>query len=252
MPSHLSIGERQLHNLPFPTSLTLGGAMMQSEKEKAYRWESGCQTDPMRNKFLIPNLIRILDAAQPARILDIGAGTGYIPRITDGKLSYRASWTLIDINSARLQIAKEMQSDEMLSTNIVADVGSYQFDGQFDCVLATFTLLEILDVDGLIDRLPHLLRDDGHLLLSLPDTWRDVLEQGRDEPKVVEEFLAGCTSLPKIDKFTDDVYPFRAVRIEHLISRVLASGFELTELTESESDHAGVYLLAFRRRGTLS
>ncbi len=249
MSAPSAVDEMQLHNFLFPTNLSFGGKRMLSEREKAECWEIGCQNDAMRNAFLIPNLIRLLNASLPVRILDIGAGTGYVPRIVNGGLSYRPNWTLIDINPERLQIAKEMQSDEFQLTNIVADISSHQFDEQFDCILATFTMLEILDVDVLIDRLPHLVRDAGLLLVSLPDMWIDVLEHGRNEPEFVKQFLSGSTSLPKIDKFTNNAYPFRAVRIEHLISRVLASGFELIELTESEGDHAGVYLLAFKRRG---
>jgi SAM-dependent methyltransferase len=222
---------------------------MLSEDEKAERWEIGCRNDPVRNDFLIPNLIRVIDALKPDRILDIGAGTGYIPRLVDNGLSYRAVWTLIDINSSRLEVSRKLQSDRMFSKNVVADIAKHNFDEQFDCALVTFTMLEIFDVHILINRFPSIVRNEGTLLISLPDTWRDVLEHGCHQPEAIKEYLIGSTSLPKIDKFTNDLYPFKAVRIEHLISRVLASGFELTELTESEGDHAGIYLLSFRRRG---
>jgi ubiquinone/menaquinone biosynthesis C-methylase UbiE len=101
---------------------------MLSEDEKAERWEIGCRNDPVRNDFLIPNLIRVIDALKPDRILDIGAGTGYIPRLVDDGLSYRAVWTLIDINSSRLEVSRKLQSDRMFSKNVVADIAKHNFD----------------------------------------------------------------------------------------------------------------------------
>lgn len=222
---------------------------MVSSEENARRWERGCAEDPVRNGFLIPNLIRIVDAAKPANILDIGTGTGYVARHTDAALSYRPQWTLADIDVCRLAIARENALGEMNATILNADVTTYDFDEPFEAILATFTLLEIENIDEFILRLPRLLRPGGALVVSLPDTWRDIINSASASPEIVEEFLRGRASVPKIDKFTNDRYPFRAVRIECLISMVLSSGFALVELIESNENQSRAYLLTFQRRG---
>ncbi len=221
--------------------------MLLNEAE-ANRWEEGCRSDVIRNQFVAPNLSRLLDLYRPASILDIGTGTGYVPRIVDSRLSYRPDWTLLDKDVFRLAVAEQLASPAMRSVTVAADVLEHRFAIPFSAALATFTLLEIDDVDRLIGLLPELISDGGLLLLSLPDVWRDVLRHGEKAPSSVSEFLLGSTSVPKIDKFTQESYPFQAVRLEHLISKVLASGFRLFELVESDGDQAGVYILAFQRR----
>jgi SAM-dependent methyltransferase len=216
--------------------------------ENSKRWEVGCSTDPVRNHFLIPNLARILDASKPRRILDIGTGTGYIPRITDDNLSYRPVWTLVDTDSSRLLIAKRKAGTRMHAEFIESDINSQTFDEPFGAVLVMFTLLEIEDLNSLIERLPSFVVDGGLLVVSLPDAWADVIGYASSEPGKISEFLSGQTSIPKIDKFTNEGYPFKAVRIEHIISRVLRSGFRLEELAENDGGSAKIYLLVFRRR----
>lgn len=224
---------------------------MELAASEAERWEQGCQSDVVRNGFIAPNLGRILETHKPHTILDIGTGTGYVPRIVDQQLSYRPAWTLIDLNRSRLALAERLKGSTMQMATIAADVLEHRFNTPFDAVLITFTMLEIVDADRLIDRLPTIVGEEGLLLLSIPDTWRDVLSYSVDEPGAVTAFLAGTASVPKIDKFTGDSYPFRAMRIEYLISQVLTAGFELFELAESNSNDTGTYILAFRRRRSL-
>lgn len=214
---------------------------------EANRWEEGCRSDAVRNEFIAPNLSRLLDFYRPATILDIGTGTGYVPRLVDSQLSYRPTWTLLDIDTFRLAIAEQLKGSDMQAVTIAADIFDYQLSAPFSAALVTFTLLEI-DIDRIIGLLPALVSDGGLLLLSLPDAWRDVLRHGEAAPDSVHEFILGRTSVPKIDKFTQESYPFQAVRLEHLISKVLASGFRLFELIESEGDQARTYILAFQRR----
>lgn len=215
---------------------------------EASRWEEGCKSDIVRNQFVAPNLARLLDLYRPASILDIGTGTGYVPRVVDSHLSYRPDWTLLDKDVFRLAVAERLRGPAMQSVTVAADIFEHRFRTPFSAALATFTLLEIEDSDRLIGLLPQLVSGGGLLLLSLPDAWRDVLRHSSRDPTSVNEFLLGRTSVPKIDKFTQEAYPFQAVRLEHLISKVLASGFRLFELVEGDGDQAGVYILAFQRR----
>jgi ubiquinone/menaquinone biosynthesis C-methylase UbiE len=225
------------------------GMSMTKTEANAQKWELGCQADIIRNSFLVPNLIRILDSNRPESIVDVGTGTGFIPRALDASLSYRPLWTLIDIDEARLRIADKLRHPSMRATILKSDIMSHSFEGAFEAALLTFTLLEIEDFRGLIDRLTQVVALGGLLVVSLPDTWSDVIDCGLANPEKLSEFLKGQTSIPKIDKFTGSEYPFRAVRIEHLISSILSSGFELVELTERQQAENQVYLLVFRRTG---
>jgi SAM-dependent methyltransferase len=214
---------------------------------EATRWEHGCQLDDVRNHFIAPHVTRLIEQYRPASILDVGTGTAYLPRVIDQSLSYRPHWTLIDLNSSRLALAEQLVGPAMQAVTVVADILSYQCAARFDAVLTTFTMLEIADADRFVQALPALLNEDGLFIVSLPDAWPDVLAHGASDANVVQAFLSGSVALPKVDKFTGDSYPFQATRTETLISRVLAEGFSLFELIESQRDR-GTYLLAFHRR----
>ena len=201
----------------------------------------------MRNDFLIPNLTRHLALERPEQILDIGSGTAYVPRKIDDCLDYSPQWTLIDIDKARMAVALQNQPSSMQAQLVIADCLTHEFGRKFDAAMAIFTILEFEDLSVFIARLPGLIRSGGLLLVCIPDAWADVIGHPSVGNETIHKFLEGQASLNKIDKFTNEAYPFQAVRIEILISRVLASGFSLIELTESEAEQTRAYLMAFRR-----
>lgn len=220
---------------------------MENFLSEAERWEEGCKSDQVRNNFVVPHLVRLLRGFDAKSILDIGAGTGYIAREVDKLLFNRPQWTLLDANAQRLQLAVDLAPANMLLETRPANIFTAQFSVPFDVIIATFTLLEITELDRLIGMMPALVRPGGLLLIGQPDAWVDVVDASEQDLASARAFLVGAVDLRKIDKFTGEPYPFRAVRIEHLISVILASGFELVELNEWESGAKGVYVLAFRR-----
>lgn len=222
---------------------------MKSAATEATLWESGCQADVVRNQFIAPSVTRLLEKCKPATILDVGTGTGYLPRIIDRALSYRPQWTLIDVNLSRLGLARQLMGSEMHAVTVAANILEYQCAAPFGAVLATFTILEIVEADRFIEQLPMLVDREGIFVVCTPDAWPDVLVHSKKDPMVLSKFLAGQAALPKIDKFTGSSYPFQAIRTERIISKVLSSGFELFQLDESEGNHRA-YILAFRRRAS--
>lgn len=218
----------------------------QGGPSEAQLWDNGCRTDPPRNLFVIPEVARILSVERPARVLDVGAGTGYVAREIDKLLAYRPEWTLLDINSERLQLAASLKPQAMVQETLCSDVT--RFSGStsaFDAALATFTLLEISDIAGFAGALWGLLSAGAVLIVALPDAWEDVLAASAARPEVLQEYLGGQTSILKIDKFTSNPYPFRAIRLEVLVQCFLSMGFHLCEILQPAE--GSIFLLTFRR-----
>lgn len=223
---------------------------MTAISNEAERWEAGSRKDPIRNKFVIPEVVRILEATKPTTILDIGSGTGYVARTIHEQLTCAPRWTLVDMNEARLDVARRHQPESMICEWMSADVMDLPETGRtYDTVLALFTLLEIPDLPSCIKCLHALTGADGRLIIALPDAWVDVIKHADEaEPSALRRFLNKPVSIEKIDKFTGNAYPFRAVRLEQIISQVLAEGFSLTELRQSPTGTGEVFLLTFTRR----
>lgn len=215
---------------------------------EAERWEQGSRQDPIRNDFVIPALTRLIERAQPTTILDIGAGTGYVARGVDARLPFRPAWTLVDLNSERLELAMGYRPAEMALECLAGNVFDWPWEvGRFDAVLITFTLLEIEDVDRLCRLISEHTSEGALLAVTMPDAWVDVLEHAENDSSVVRRYVEGPVEIPKLDKFTGEQYPFRATRIEDLLGHVLKAGFSLVELEHGRATGQSAFVLAFRR-----
>lgn len=222
---------------------------MAGRESEAALWEEGSRNDRLRNEFVVPNLARLLTLNLPTRVLDVGAGTGYVARAVDGLLPFRPRWTLIDLCRERLLLATELCPRDMTMEVIVGDIFALPIEPRsFDAVLLSFTLLEIRDVERLLETFTARLVEGGLLLVVLPDAWADVLRHSRSDPAVIERFLSTSVDVPKVDKFTETQYPFHAMRTESLIEAATEKGFDLFSLRHGIVGPAAAYVLGFRQR----
>lgn len=220
----------------------------EQERSEAIAWDDGCLTDPVRNEFLIPKLRQFFEKERPPKILDLGAGTGYISRVVDSQLGYRPDWTLVDINSERLWLAEERKPPAMRMRHLICSIADIKPNDQpYHAVLLTFTLLEANDVDAMLASAIGSLAANGLLIIAVPDVWRDVVETMDERSTLPRRLLRETISIPKIDKFTGALYPFYAMRTETLISAVLIQ-FCVLENLERGGPQGEVYLLVFRKR----
>jgi SAM-dependent methyltransferase len=243
-----SLMSEGLH-VPFVDGTRGEGWDMDSELSEAERWEDGSRDDAMRNSFVIPQVARILAARRPQTILDIGAGTGYVARMINELLRYQPEWVLVDANVDRLALAEAHRPLAMALEAVPGNIFDWPLgERRFEAVIITFTLLEIEDIDRLCTLLASHMDEGAVLTLAMPDAWVDVLEYSQTEPEIVQRYVVGAVAIPKRDKFTGEVYPFRAARMEDLLSRVLGAGFDLFELNHGRVGEASAFVLALRRR----
>ncbi len=215
---------------------------------EALAWDEGCQNDPVRNEFLIPKLAKILATERPATVLDVGAGTGYIPRIVDSHLDYHPQWTLVDTNAERMELAEKRKLPAMKMLGVVGSLDDIVARSEtYNVVMLTFTLLETDNPLSMVASATGLLAENGLVIIGVPDVWRDVLAVTGAGQVLPYQLLTGTVDLPKIDKFTGAAYPFYAMRTESLISAVL-SHFCVLEKFERGGPRGEAYLLVFRQQ----
>lgn len=222
---------------------------MNRAASEAKGWEQGSKADPIRNEFVIPVLARLIEIERPTRILDIGTGTGYVPRQIDLRLSYQPFWTLVDLNRERLELAKSNRLATAPLECVNINILDWPWEiGRFDAVFATFTLLEIEEIDQLCSLISEHATAGMLLVVTMPDAWIDVLQHAGANPEIVGRYVDGSVEIPKVDKFTGREYPFKAIRIENLIGRILKVGFDLFECEHGRVGDQSAFILAFRRR----
>ena len=231
----------------------MGSPNIQSEslRKQAIAWDDGCASDPIRNEFVVPESAALIARYRPHRILDIGAGTGYIARAIDILLNYRPEWVLIDLDEERLKVAQERKPDSMRMQCVVGDaIEVRDLDDTFQAVIITFTLLEAESVGAILEAAVSFLADDGILILAVPDVWADVIADPQEAKERSRRMLNETVSLHKIDKFTGQPYPFHAMRTESLISLVLERACILETLHKG-GPQGDVYVLGFRKQRPL-
>lgn len=223
------------------------------KSEAALAWDDGCRADPIRNQFLVPKLIALLTQERPATILDVGTGTGYIPRQLDGFLEHRPEWTLVDTDPERMEVAAQRKPPRMRMQDIVGSIDTLNLPPEaYETVLLTFTLLESENPAAMLAITASLVAESGLFIIAVPDGWQDILTASDGSLALCRRFLNETVELPKIDKFTGSPYPFFAMRIETLIATVLRNQCVL-EALEQGGPQGEVYMLVFRKKcGTTS
>jgi hypothetical protein len=121
--------------------------------------------------------------------------------------------------------------------------------GRFDAVLITFTLLEFAEADRLYALISKQTTDGGLLVVTMPDTWPDVLGYSEADPEIIQKYRSGPVDLPKVDRFTGNSYPFRATRTEHILESLLSYDFVLIGLKQGHVADRTAVVLTLERRG---
>jgi ubiquinone/menaquinone biosynthesis C-methylase UbiE len=127
---------------------------------------------------LAKKLAEIMGPKKNAQILDLGCGSGSILKIFEDKLP-SASLTGIDFAVELLKLAEK----KLKRTNLKQmDLMSYDFNGRFDLIIATFSLIHLTDeeLNEIATKIKTILNPDGYLYLSF------ILG---DEEKIVSEVL---------------------------------------------------------------
>lgn len=222
----------------------------EDDSERYASWDAGCLNDPIRNGILVPAIIDLVTTMRPARILDVGCATGYVPRKVSESLAYSPQWTLLDRNKAALEFAASTVPVGMEVQFENRDIFDLKGGYRFDLVLMTFTLLEEVRREAIFPALRRQLEPRGSLILALPDCLMDILDEAEEGQnlEVLQRYTRGLVELEKVDKFTKARYPFLAERIEIVLERATKAGLTLVSIRREESADSAVFLMTFESR----
>jgi len=226
--------------------------IVEKMKSSAEKWDDGCKTNDVRNVFVIPKMIQLINELKPSRVLDIGTGTGYMAKCIDEKIEVDVEWTLIDQDADRIDfVNKNLPASvnfQALTTNFITDDVTRH---RFDLVLLLFTLLELNLEVGLFSKIQRQTSDNGVVVITMPNILEDVLKAAVEEPSLLTDFAEGRCVLGKIDKFTGEAYPFKAHRFEDIVQLMLHSGFSLEKLYSYNQVEKETFMFVFKKTGKL-
>jgi trans-aconitate methyltransferase len=180
---------------------------------------------------VLPHLVRAVALHRPLKVLDLGAGTGYLTRhLVAHTPPSKVAWTLLDSNPDLLAIALASMPSDLRISSFEFDLSTPANDRpaiEADFAFAAFTFLEFEITEAVARNCASLLRPEGTLLIYLPDTFADIRAAGA---RAIDSYIDGSCVITKTDHFTGASDPFHATRSEVLISTFLQAGLQLASL----------------------
>lgn len=199
------------------------------------RWHNGSVKDRPRNDFVIPEIVRVFSSQGITSATFVGSATGYIPSCVCEKVSLETC-VLIEPDRLRLQYSKDV---DIKSANVVYCDKKFEENEERPITEATVmsnTLLEFELTDSFCLAMRDSMHAGGKLLLFAPDVLEDVVQSyvGGNRTALIE-YIEGCHSGTKTDKFNMEECNFIANRELVVLEKFLRAGFVAKEIILSDT-----------------
>jgi SAM-dependent methyltransferase len=202
--------------------------------ERPALWDRGVRDDLVRNAFLVPLVTSLMAQLAVSTVVDLGAGSGYlleclacadpgIRLIAVDRDPGMADW-LRHRFAARLDV-DVVESDFLLSPPSFAENTRALY-------VLGYSLLEV--EAPMLPRIAHVGGRGDILAIFMPDVFEDVI-QTRQMECVMRFQRLGSVSLKKRDRFTGEIYPFHAHRLELLLDTMLTQGHRVISFHRYET-----------------
>ena len=197
--------------------------VLEAWRRNAQPWARAVRGEKIESRSLVTNQA-IIDAVlslSPATALDIGCGEGWLARaLADEGIDVLG----VDAVPELIEQAKRAGGAEFRAMSY-EEIAAGKLDGQFDAVIANFSLIGKESVERVLSRVPELLADGGTLLIQ---TLHPVSACG-DLP-YVDAWREG--SWAGIDESFSDPAPWYFRTMETWIELIIRSGFSDPEIRE--------------------
>lgn len=140
----------------------------------------------LKRKEFYEKLAGLSLGIQGQKVLDVGTGTGVVPRNMYG---YGADWTGVDISENQIAYAKQLsQEAEMNIKYFISAAEDIDFPAESFEVIMACQCFMYFDKEILLPKIHRMLKRDGHFAIlfmawqneSLQGDWRIFFKPGRD------------------------------------------------------------------------
>ena len=138
--------------------------------------------------------IEAMELTKNKKVLEIGIGTG---RIAVKVAPFCMTLTGIDISPKTIERAKENLKEYKNISFICDDFNDYQFDGTFDVIYSSLTMMHFRHKKQVITKIDTLLNEGGIFCLSIDKNQGEYIDMGTRKVRVYPDTLDNMTSIIK-------------------------------------------------------
>lgn len=140
-------------------------------KKQGQFWMDGVNDYWVRKAYNDRNkrICEIVDVLNPQSILDIGCGTGDLALLLRGK-----NREISGLEPSVINLEKFVENTKMACYHGVAESMPYS-DNSFDIVIMADVIEHVVDTPKALQEALRVLKVGGHLILTTPNKWADIL-----------------------------------------------------------------------------
>lgn len=138
--------------------------------------------------------IEAMELTKNKKVLEIGIGTG---RIAVKVAPFCMTLTGIDISPKTIERAKENLKEYKNISFICDDFNDYQFDGTFDVIYSSLTMMHFRHKKQVVTKIDTLLNKEGIFCLSIDKNQSEYIDMGTRKVRVYPDTLDNMTSIIK-------------------------------------------------------
>ncbi len=140
------------------------------------KWHSYVKKDLIRNQFVIPYIVEIVNKFEIKSVIDIGSGSGYVAAEVSRLLDKNISILCIDKSGRNINFSKTIYKN---INGLSFEKGSFEdiiIKDTFDLSLLVFTLVDFKINNSFIEKIALHTTSNGYSLIVIPDFLSDILE----------------------------------------------------------------------------
>jgi len=157
--------------------------------QRAENWDKEVHHQPAKIRYLLS----FLDLPPPARVLDVGSGTGVLVPYLKEKLTGEGTIIELDPSSSMIEIARRKWGEEGIEY-FEAEIEEFSYDKKFNCIICYSSFPHFKDKKRAVQNMFNLLTEGG-LVAVLHSEGRDRINQHHQTQMVGFDPLPPIASL---------------------------------------------------------
>ena len=212
------------------------------------KWHYYVKKDLIRNQFVIPYIIELINRFEIKKVIDIGSGSGYVAAEVSRLVENKITLFCIDKSGRNINFSKKTYDNVNGLTFVKGSFENLIIKDIYDLSLVVFTFVDFKINNSFIKKISLHTSNNGYSLIVIPDFLSDILEMN-DRDLLISYLNNSSVELGNKEICRKFSIPFVANKTEKIIELMYLNNFTLIDFKniKYKSDKR-FYILLFRSK----